>query len=212
MRDIPVFTTPYGSASLILREIPYKEDAYIRVLGTDDVDSLLRDCTEFCAMAGAKHVYATADDMPEKYPLYNQVLTMRCDRESLGESDAALWPVQAETAEQFQKIYNEKIRSVDNAAYMDVAQRQEMVSRGDGYFVHRGELLLGIGRVYDGQLLWVASLQPRAGADVVRALAGAVTDEVITLHVSSTNRKAIELYERLGFMTVGEKIRWYKIK
>ena len=47
MRDIPVFTTPYGSASLILREIPYKEDAYIRVLGTDDVDSLLRECAEF---------------------------------------------------------------------------------------------------------------------------------------------------------------------
>lgn len=212
LKDIPFFATPFGSASLILREIPYKKEAYIRVLGSDDLDSLLAECVEFCVMAGARHIYATAENMPDKYPLHNQVLTMRCNRQTLGESNAALWPVQENTAEKFQKLYNDKIQSVDNASYMDASQRQEMVIRGDGYFVHRGELLLGFGRIYDGKLLWVASVCPGAGADVVKALSDAVTDEIIELDVSNTNHKAIVLYERLGFITVGEKNRWYKIR
>ena len=31
MKDIPAFTTENGIASLILREIPYREEAYIRI-------------------------------------------------------------------------------------------------------------------------------------------------------------------------------------
>lgn len=212
MNDIPVFTTQYGSASLVLREIPYKEEAYIRVLGADDADSLLKECEKFCVMAGAKKIYATADVMPDWFPLYNRILIMRCDRESLGESYAALWPVQEHTAAYFQKMYNSKIEKVDNAAYMDSVQMRQMIKRGDGYFVHNGEKLLGFGRVYNGELLWVASVCSGAGADVVKALASIVTDDVITLHVSSTNHKALELYERLGFMLVGEQACWYKIR
>ena len=31
MKDIPVFTTEFGIASLILRDIPYRGEAYVRV-------------------------------------------------------------------------------------------------------------------------------------------------------------------------------------
>ena len=31
MKDIPVFTTDFGVASLILKEIPYRGEAYIRI-------------------------------------------------------------------------------------------------------------------------------------------------------------------------------------
>ena len=32
MKDIPFFTTDYGVAGLILKEVPYKKEAYIRIL------------------------------------------------------------------------------------------------------------------------------------------------------------------------------------
>ena len=42
MKDIPMFTTPYGAASLILKEIPYRKEAYIRVLGVETVAGVTR--------------------------------------------------------------------------------------------------------------------------------------------------------------------------
>ena len=32
MRDFPFFTTEYGVSSLVLKEIPYRSEAYIRIL------------------------------------------------------------------------------------------------------------------------------------------------------------------------------------
>ena len=35
MRDFPVFTTEYGVASLILKEVPYRQEAYIILQATE---------------------------------------------------------------------------------------------------------------------------------------------------------------------------------
>lgn len=211
MKDIPVFTTEFGIAGLILREIPYRGDAYVRLHSVLDIDGLVGECIQFCRMAGAQRILATGDGLVDKYPLHTAVIQMRCDRASLEDTDAALWPVQPETAEKFQQIYNEKILRVDNAAWMDDIDRRQMLERGDGYFIHRNQTLLGIGRVYGGQLLWVASVQPGAGQDVVKALCSALTGDTVTLDVATTNNKAIRLYESLGFIPVCEKSRWYQI-
>lgn len=211
MKDIPVFTTEFGIAGLILREIPYRGDAYVRLHSVLDADGLVGECIQFCRMAGAQRIFATGDGLEGKYLLHTTVIQMRCDRAALEDTHAALWPVQPETAEKFQHIYNEKISQVDNAAWMDDSDKRHMLERGDGYFVHRDEMLLGIGRVYDGQLLWVASVQPGAGAEVVKTLCSALTGDTVTLDVATTNRKAIRLYESLGFIPVCEKSRWYQI-
>ena len=87
-----------------------------------------------------------------------------------------------------------------------------MLEQGDGYFVHKDGKLLGIGRVRGEEIRFVASLQPGAGEDVVRALAHAVTGESIVLEVASNNQKALNLYTRLGFLKTAELSRWYKIK
>ena len=50
-----------------------------------------------------------------------------------------------------------------------------------------------------------------AGEDVVKALAGLVHEDMVSLDVASTNEKAIKLYERLGFLAIREKSRWYQI-
>ena len=211
MRDIPMFQTPYGTAGLVLREIPYQQNAYVRIQCVSDPGGLIGECVDFCRAAGAERIFATGHSCLESFPLFTAILTMTCDKETIGETDAALWPVQENTAKVFQQIYNEKITHVPNGAWMDHKDMAEMLERGDGYFVHRGETLLGIGRVYDGCILWVASVEKGAGEDVMRALAGAVHTETVKLDVASVNEKAKRLYERLGFVAVAEKSRWYQI-
>ena len=39
-----------------------------------------------------------------------------------------------------------------------------------------------------------------------------IPKQQITLEVASTNRRAISLYERLGFLKVEELSRWYRVK
>lgn len=211
MKDIPFFTTEYGVAALILREIPYREDAYIRLHTASDPVRLIEECKQFCCMAGAKRIYATGNGIADDYPLHSTVISMRGQLQNMENYDGALWPVQSHTLETFKRIYNEKSLKIDHASWMDDKDSRQMLERGDGYFVHKNQALLGIGRVYDGQLLFVASVYPGAGADVVKALCSVLHGDSVTLDVASTNRKAIRLYENLGFIPVGEKIRWHKI-
>lgn len=211
MKDFPVFTTEYGVASLILREVPYQGIAYIRIQAALEPEKLLQECVSFCRMVGAERICATGHESLERYPLYTAVWEMACLRESLGEPTASLWPVTEETASEFKRIYNEKIRKIPNAAWMDGAEQKRMLAAGDGYFVHRDGKLLGIGRVEGEKLLFLASCQPGAGAEVVRTLASVSREERCILEVASTNQKALALYERMGFVRVGEKSRWFLV-
>jgi len=58
MRNIPIFDTPYGVASLVLKEIPYSSKAYITVQSCLDLDQLLEECVSFCRAVGAEEIYA----------------------------------------------------------------------------------------------------------------------------------------------------------
>ncbi len=211
MKDIPVFTTQYGIASLILREVPYQQTAYIRLQATDKPECLLEECIGFCRMVGAEKIFVKETDGLPHYPLHTAIWQMRCMTDSLGDSDAALFPVQEHTADEFQRIYNEKVSRIPNAAWMDNADKREMLKTGEGYFVHRGQRLLGIGRVLGGEIRFLASVFPGAGADVLKALAHAITEETITVAVASANEKAVSLYERLGFLKIAELSRWYRV-
>lgn len=211
MKDIPIFTTENGAASLVLREIPYLGTAYVTIQSSQNPGELIRECADFCRACGAAHVYATGTPELEQYPLHTAMYTMTCDRESLPDTDAALWPVQAETLEKFRMIYNEKMQDIPNAAWMDTKLAQEMLEKGDGYFVHRGENLLGIGRASGDMLDLVISLIPGAGREVVLALNHALCCDTIRLLVASANTRAIRLYEKLGFIRTAEAARWYEI-
>jgi len=211
VKDIPVFTTEYGAASLILREIPYQQTAYVRLQSSQEPQKLLEECIGFCRVVGAQRIYAQGDRCLESYPFHTAILRMACDRETLGDTDAALWPVQQNTAQEFQRIFNQKAPSVPNGAWMTDQDTKEMLQTGEGYFVHRGDTLLGIGRVLGGELRFIASVMPGAGADVVKALCHAVTEDTVSLTVASENRKAMALYQRLGFAAVAELSRWYRV-
>lgn len=212
MKDLPVFTTEHGAATLILKEIPYQETAYIILRDSLEPLALAKECAEFCRACGAEKIYVTGHDTLSAYPFYTAMWEMASLRENIPDTDAALWPVQEKTLTQWQTIYNEKVKKVPNGAWMTNADAEKMLQDGDGYFIHRGETLLGIGRASSDRIDWVASLAPGAGTDVVKALAHAATADRISLTVASVNQKAVTLYERLGFIKSAELSKWYQLR
>ncbi len=212
MKNFPFFTTQFGVAALTLREVPYQGKAYIKILDTQEPERLLKECVDFCRAVGADEIFASGHEYLEKYPLHTALWHMRCSALSIGDTAASLWPVQEETVAQFRRIYNEKAKNLPNSVWMDDAEEKTMLTQGDGYFIHKDGMLLGIGRVKGEEIRFLASVQPGAGEDVVRALAHATTGDYIMLEVASANRKAVALYSRLGFIKTAELSAWYKIK
>ncbi len=211
MENIPMFTTERGVGSLILREIPYSETAYIRVASAQEPEAFLADCLAFCKTVGAKKVYATGDASFEKYPFHTAIWKLVRPLEGIGETDACVFPVTQKTVETWREIYNRRMKDVDNSAWFSWTDGKKLLREGNGYFVHRDGQILGIGMASGGTLDAVISEVPGAGKDVVIALCRALTEDTVTLQVASTNHKALRLYDKLGFVKVGEISTWYQI-
>lgn len=211
MQDFPFFTTQSGVASLTLRDIPYWKKAYILLRETSDPEQLLTECTDFAKTAGAEHIYASGHSILVKYPFYTALWKMCRNREGLPDTDAALFPVQDGTLEKWRELYNIRMASVDQAAYMSFVQGKQMLNRGNGYFVHRGAELLGIGIAAGEKVEAVASAVPGGGRDTLLALCHALSGDTVTVEVASTNLRAVALYESLGFTATAELSRWYQV-
>ena len=211
MKDIPVFDTENGIASLFLREIPYRQRAHIKIQSSQDPEKLLEECIAFCRMCGAEWIDAAGHDYLEKYPLITSLYAMTCPKAALGETDACLFPVTEETVDQWVDICNDRMKDIPNCAWMDRAQGLEMLKEGDGYFVHKDGVLWGIGRASGEMIDTVISVIPGKGEAVLLALASLLDTDVVRLQVASENHRAIRLYERLGFIKVKELSRWYRV-
>lgn len=211
MRDFPMFTTENGVASLVLREIPYQGVAYVTLQSTLEPKALLEECVSFCKTVGAKKVFAKGHAIVEEYPLHTAVWKMSRIKDGLPETDGALFPVTERTIEQWRAIYNERMQNVPNVSTMTRADGEELLARGGGYFVHRGDTLLGIGIVEDNTVRAVAAVKSGAGYDTMLALCNAIFTEDINLEVASNNFPALKLYEKLGFQKVAEISRWYDV-
>ena len=211
MRDFPMFTTENGVASLVLREIPYQGVAYITLQSTLEPKAFLKECVSFCKSVGAEKVFAKGHAILEEYPFHTAVWKMSRTKDGLPETDAALFPVTERTIEQWRSIYNERMKNVPNVSTMTRTDGEELLGRGGGYFVHRGDTLLGIGIVEDAMVRAVAAVKSGAGCDTMLALCNAIFTEDIYLEVASNNQPAVKLYDRLGFQKVAELSRWYDV-
>ncbi len=211
MKDIPMFTSEYGAASLFLREIPYRGRAHIKIQSSQEPEKLLEECISFCRMCGAEWIDGAGHPYLEKYPLITAIVSMECPRASIPETNACLIPVTEETVAQWLTTYNERMANIPNAAYMDVRDGKELLKTGDGYFVYRDGKLLGIGKAAGDFIDTVIATEPGAGEAVVRALTSILTEDTVKLWVASANIRAIRLYERMGFVKVKELSRWYLV-
>lgn len=211
MRDIPIFTSEYGAAGLVLKEIPYQQTAYITIHASEDPEKLIEECVSFCRACGAERIYASGHEALDVFPFHTSVIRMRCGRDSIPQNDVCVFPVQEHTVSQWQKLYNEKIPHVPNGAWMTGAEARKLAGSGEGYFVHRDGVLLGIGKVSGETIDFLAAVQPGAGGDVLCALSHILPGENVELTVASANQKAVKLYERFGFIPVNEISRWYQV-
>ena len=211
MRDFPFFTTDYGVSSLILKEIPYRSEAYIRLLDVpeDFFQEHLAECISFCRMCGAERIYAEGSAKLEEFPLYTAVNRMQGTVPSEPERTASLFPVTQETVGHWRSVYNEAMRGVDNAGTLEARDEKRIVASGGAYFVHDKGELLGIFWLEDNKLLAVAATRRGAGERVMHTMLSLLDGEMVWLEVASTNKRAIRLYERLGLVTSSETARWY---
>lgn len=207
MKDIPVFTTEYGVASLSLGQIPYRGTAYVHVRSCPPgcLADLVSECAGFCRAAGAEHIFWTAEDVPESP--HSIIYEMRRPWDVNPELVENLFPVTEQTAAQWRRIHNECMAQVDHAAYLTEADEKNLLRIG-AYFIHRSGELLGIGWMEDDTIRAIASVKPGAGERIVHTLMS-LTRGDLRLEVASTNTRAIRLYERLGFIKTGEVRRWY---
>lgn len=212
MKDIPMFVTDYGVASIILKEVPYKALAYIRVQDVQPggLEALIEDCASFCRAAGADHILATGHEELERYPFHCEIHIMTGPTDFPPEGK--LWPVLEENVKQWREICNEKMKIVDNSATLTAFDEKMLVSSAGTYFVHDGQKLLGIGWVEEGELRCLASVVPGQGRGVLATLLSTLDCDRVRLDVASTNLRAIRLYESMGFVKTGVRSRWYKIK
>ncbi len=212
MKDFPFFTTESGLSSLILREVPYRQEAYIHIqdVQPEGFEAHLQECLSFCRMVGAQKIYARGHCALEGYPtasIYEMRGTAWVDPAQL----AQVFPVTEKTVGQFRQLLNEKLRSVDHAATLTAAREPEILASSGACFVHdRGELL-GLGWLEDTRLLVVAAVKPGAGERVMHSLMSLAEGQIITLEVAAANTRAIRFYERLGFLKTGEALRWHRV-
>lgn len=212
MRDFPFFTTEYGVAGLVLREVPYRGEAYIRILeaAPEHVQAHVCQCRDFCRAVGAQHIYLQEYPGLPSLPLHTQVVQMGgvawVDRQKL----CALFPVTQATVGRWRTYHNQRMAGVDNAGTLEAREEGRIADSGGAYFVHRDGRLLGIGWLEDTKLLTMAA-EPGQGEQVMHSLMSLVEGARMTLEVADTNKKAVALYQRLGFTAVRPLSRWYRL-
>ena len=210
MKDFPVFTTEYGVATLVLKEIPYRGIAYIIIRDSRQPEELLKECISFCRMCGAEKIYARGHEVTQNYPYSCSIYEMRGQIRVDESKVEHLWPVTKESISRWRQLVNERMRNVDNAGTLEQKDEGEILS-GGAYFVHHSGELLGAGWLAEGELKVLISSKPGAGERVCHTLFSTVPEQQIKLEVASTNERAIHLYERMGFLQVAELSRWYRV-
>ena len=210
MKDFPVFTTENGAASLVLKEIPYRREAYITLRDSRTPQALLEECAAFCRACGAEKVYATGHEILEQLPLHTVMLEMRGIPRVDEAFIANLFPVTEPTVARWRALHNQAMRNTANVGTLEERDEAELL-KGGAYFVHRDGELLGIGWLREETLEVIASAYPGSGKYVLHTMASVCPGVPLRLEVASTNERAIALYEKIGFLKVKELSRWYRV-
>ena len=212
MKNIPMFTTEAGVASLILEEIPYKKIAYIKIQSSITPEALLEECVSFCTAVGAERIYASGHEFLQSYPLYTEMLRMECDKAVLAPGNLNVCWIDENNVQQWCDIYNRRMYDVPNAATLTIQNVKKLIPEKVCCLVYEENQLLGIGKLDDEKVDAIASVVPGRGVDVMRTLCGLTRGDRVVVEVAGGNIPAIRLYEKLGFQKTDTISTWYCIK
>ena len=211
LKDIPVFTTIYGAASLILYQIPFTRTAYIRLQSTQSPEEFLAECVDFCVMAGAESVYATGDVWLERFPVATSIISMSCDDLLYPETDAYAMSVQEKDLTNFKQIYNAAMAKIPNAECISTNKLLQILRAGNCYYVFKDNRKIGIGIAEGDCLESIIAIEPGMGQDVLAALYCVMKKDLIRIEVASANERAVRFFTKNGFKQNGVISNWYKV-
>ena len=218
MNNIPVFTARGGTATLILREIPISEKAYVllRTVLPGMAESLAAECASFCRMCGAERVFVSWAEgdlgfLPHAYNIYR----LHVEKSALPEGNPVrLVPMTPDNDSIYQRIYNRCFLPVSHALSYDRGQIQRIYREHQPAFLALTEKNrpYGIGELHGDELAAVAVLPKYRGmgTDLTLALLRRCPGEDLSLTVASDNQAAMHLYEKLGFRLKGLESEWYQ--
>lgn len=217
MKNIPVFTSSYGIATLILREIPWNRTAYVlvRSVWNDQKAALLEECRGFCRAVGAEQIYAAweLEDLPAEPAWEMQRMTRPKAGLPAGEKPPVLEPLTKDNRDAYLRIYNTCFRSVPCAASYDYSSLEPLYGEDLAWLAKVDGEYAGVAEISKIGLEGLAVLPEYRGLGYELALAALpmVPSTELQLKVASTNQRAISLYERLGFVRADVEKRWWKL-
>jgi ribosomal protein S18 acetylase RimI-like enzyme len=210
MKDIPMFSTDNGVASLSLQQIPYTGFAHITIHSTVAFEAFLQECVGFCRAAGADTILASGHSNLECYPIYTKLLRMQMPTPN-DNGHACLFPLTEDTLDTWMDIYNGRMKSVPNAVIMSKQKAKEFLKKGVAYFVHDNGELLGIGVIEDDEVRVIVSCKKGEGETVMRTLCSAIYADTVKVDVAENNIPAVKLYCRMGFVVTALIKTWYDV-
>ncbi len=217
MKNIPVFTSSYGIATLILREIPWNGTAYvlIRSVWNDQKAALLEECKSFCRAVGTERIYASweLEELPAEPAWEMRIMTRPKAGLPEPEQPLTLEPLTKENSGDYLRIYNACFREVPCAASYDRTSLEPLYGEDLAWLAKVEGVYAGVAEISKAGLEGIAVLPEYRGLGYELALAvlPMVPSTELRLKVASTNRRAISLYERLGFVCAETEKRWWRL-
>ena len=216
MKNIPVFTAVNGTASVILQEIPYSGKAYILIRSVwTTAAALLEECCQFCRMVGAEQVFASwgTEDLPGAHSY--DLVAMTCEKAALPQPrrPVVLEPLTPENGGDYLAVYNRCFREVPGAATYGQRDLKRLYDTDCAFLVRQDGVCAAVAEICEEGLEGIAVLPEYKGLGYELALAvlPMVPAAELRLKVASTNRRAVSLYERLGFVYSGTEKRWWRL-
>ena len=219
MKNIPVFISQGGTATLILTEIPHRGIAYVvlRTVIPGGLSPMLQECAAFCHSCGAKLCFVSPGDTGEQLPFPHayDIYHLRIAKSSLPilDSPISLTPINPDNDTIYQQIYNQCFQSVSHALTYDRSQIDRIYRCGQQAFLALTNTgtPCGIGELHENELAAVGLLPDYRGCgmELTLSLLAHCPGPEITLTVASDNLPALKLYSKLGFSVCGIESKWY---
>lgn len=215
MKDIPIFTGEHGVATLILREIPHRKQAYVMLRTVWQLDSFLAECRSFCRMAGAESIYVTGGMDLSHLPFVHAMERWTCRRADLPplSEPVELLPLSEENREDYRRLYNELFAQVPNAASCTMQEAERIQREEQAALAMVNGTIAGLVQWTANRLeaIGVAPTYRGLGYRLALTVLQQMTGETIELQVSSANTAALKLYARLGFHRAETLSQWYDL-